>query len=172
MIRDRVMPDQINNFAHNNEWLIRNLVFVGRVDDALDLAKNMTELPMHPKYNTITKRGSAFYGRQRLFQVLNTYEMWDELIELSDTRYLRPTGNFAEQVKRDRYLGAAYFRSGKTEQGNEQLAMLESRLTELKKKQTTAADAAEAKVRKACETCQEERREESGRGQERGRKES
>ncbi len=25
MMRDRVMPDEIHNFAHNNEWLIRNL---------------------------------------------------------------------------------------------------------------------------------------------------
>ena len=156
MIRDRVMPDQIHNFAHNNEWLIRNLIFVGRVQDALDLAKNMTELPRHPKFNTLTKRGSAFYGRQRLFQVLNTYEMWDELIKLSDTRYLRPTENVAEQVKRDRYLGAAYFRSGKKEQGNEQLAMLESRLTKLKKKQTEAADAAEAKVRKEAKPAKKE----------------
>ncbi len=29
MMRDQVMPDEINNFAHNNEWLIRNLSFVG-----------------------------------------------------------------------------------------------------------------------------------------------
>ena len=108
----------------------------------------MTELPMHPKYNTLTKRGSAFYGRQRLLQVLTTYEMWDELIELSDTRYLRPTDNFAEQIKRERHLGAAYFRSGKTRPGNEQLVTLEGRLVELKKKQQEAADAAEAKVRK------------------------
>ena len=148
MIRDRVLPDQISNFAHNNEWLIRNLVYVGRVQEALDLAKNMTELPMHPKYNTISKRGSAYYGRERLFQVLNTYEMWDELIELSDTRYLRPTEKVTEQLKRERYLGAAYFRTGKVEQGNEQLAQLETRLAGLKKQQKQAEDAAEAKVRK------------------------
>jgi hypothetical protein len=30
MMRDRVMPDQIHNFAHNNEWLIRDMIFVGR----------------------------------------------------------------------------------------------------------------------------------------------
>ena len=35
MIRARLMPDQIHNFAHNNEWLIRNLIFIGRVHDAL-----------------------------------------------------------------------------------------------------------------------------------------
>ena len=54
MIRDRVMPDQIHNYAHNNEWLIRNLAFLGRVNDALSLATNMIELPRHPKYNTPT----------------------------------------------------------------------------------------------------------------------
>ena len=34
MMRDRVLPDQIHNYAHNNEWLIRNLAFLGRVHDA------------------------------------------------------------------------------------------------------------------------------------------
>jgi hypothetical protein len=29
MMRDRVLPDQIHNFAHNNEWLIRDMMFVG-----------------------------------------------------------------------------------------------------------------------------------------------
>ena len=29
MMRDHLLPDQIHNFAHNNEWLIRNLIFVG-----------------------------------------------------------------------------------------------------------------------------------------------
>ena len=62
MMRDRVLPDQIHNFAHNNEWLIRDLIFVGRMRDAIDLAKNMCELPRHPKYNTLTK-GSANFGR-------------------------------------------------------------------------------------------------------------
>ena len=80
MMRDHVMPDEIGNFAHNNEWLIRNLVFVGRVNDALDLAMNMVELPQHPKYNTLEKKsgmpatvgdvccrrcGSSSYGRKR-----------------------------------------------------------------------------------------------------------
>ena len=35
MMRDRVLPDQIHNFAHNNEWLCRNLITVGRVHDAV-----------------------------------------------------------------------------------------------------------------------------------------
>ena len=98
MMRDRVMPDQINNFAHNNEWLIRNLNHVGRIRDAVDLAKNMIELPRHPKYNTLTKRGSTNYGRQRLFETLTRYELWDEMISLCQTSYLEPTDNESQQV--------------------------------------------------------------------------
>ena len=58
MMRDRVLPDQIHNFAHNNEWLIRDMIFVGRMRDAIDLAKNMCELPRHPKYNTARPRAA------------------------------------------------------------------------------------------------------------------
>ncbi len=80
MMRDRVMPDQIHNFAHNNEWLIRNLVKIGRVDDAIHLAKNMLELPRHPKFNTL-KKGSTKFGRERLLLVLSAYRLWDLMIE-------------------------------------------------------------------------------------------
>lgn len=107
MMRDRVMPDQIHNFAHNNEWLIRNLLKVGRVDDALALAKNMQELPRHPSYNTLDKRGSSRYGRERLELTLETYRLWPEAIELANTVYLEPTENEARQLDRLRLLGRA-----------------------------------------------------------------
>ena len=45
MISTRILPDQIHNFAHNNDWLVKNLDYIGRVHDAVDLAKNMIELP-------------------------------------------------------------------------------------------------------------------------------
>lgn len=101
MIRDYVMPDQIHNFAHNNEWLIRNLIHVGRVGDALDLAKNMIELPRHPRYNRLDGRGSASLGRERLIQVLKGYRLWNEMLELSDTTYLDPAG---DEVRADELL--------------------------------------------------------------------
>jgi tetratricopeptide (TPR) repeat protein len=126
MIRDRVMPDQISNFAHNNEWLIRNLIYVGRMHDGMDLAKNMIELPRHPIYNKLTKKRSAYYGRLRLYLVLIHYELWDELIALSETPYLDETEVHSEQVKRIRYLGRAYFKNGDVEQGQAQLAVLET----------------------------------------------
>ncbi|MBI3837031.1 MAG: alkyl hydroperoxide reductase, partial [Planctomycetia bacterium] len=94
MMRDGVLPDQIHNYAHNNEWLIRNLAFLGRVHDAIDLATNMIELPRHPKYNTLDKNGaSANFGRARLIDVLVQYERWDDLLANSKTSYFEPLKN-------------------------------------------------------------------------------
>jgi peroxiredoxin/outer membrane biosynthesis protein TonB len=146
MMRDRVLPDRIHNFAHNNEWLIRNLINVGRVDDAIDLSKNMIELPRHPKYNTL-KRGSSMYGRQRLLQVLSRFERWPDVIALAQTPYLEPTDDEGEQVKRLRWLGTAYFATGDKAHGAEQLAELERRLADKTAAQQKAVDAAEAKAR-------------------------
>jgi peroxiredoxin len=148
MMRDAVMPDQIHNYAHNNEWLIRNLIFIGRVHDAIDLAKNMISLPQHPKYNTLKKRGSAKYGRMRLLQVLRTYELWDELIALSQTPYLEPTEEEDEQLNRLRHLGLAYFQSGKSKEGAQVLAQLQKRVDKLEAEKSKAEADAEQQARK------------------------
>ncbi|MFQ5734401.1 MAG: redoxin domain-containing protein [Planctomycetaceae bacterium] len=145
MIRDQVLPDQIHNFAHNNEWLTRNLIYVGRMHDAVDLAKNMIELPRHPRYNTLTRRGSTYYGRLRLFQVLNEFELWGDLIALADTPYLEPTDREAEQIKRLRYLGRAYFATGDAKAGTAILTRLERRLKTATTGKANAARAAEGK---------------------------
>ncbi len=108
MMRDQVMPDEISNFAHNNEWLIRNLIFIGRAHDALNLAKNMVSLPRHPEYNVLSKnRGSHSYGRRRLLQVLREFQMHDQAIALCQTPYLVIDDNPTEQLKTFRQLGCA-----------------------------------------------------------------
>jgi peroxiredoxin len=101
MMRDHVLPDQIHNFAHNNEWLIRNMMLLGRVHDAIDLAKNMIELPRHPKFNQLDARGSASLGRERLLGVLSSYRMWPELESMLDSPYLMPTEN---ELRKDEHL--------------------------------------------------------------------
>ncbi len=107
MMRDRVMPDEINNFAHNNEWLIRNMIFIGRAKDSISLAKNMIELPQHPKYNTLEKkRGSASYGRRRLLQTLREFQFYEEAIQLCKSQYLE-TSDETEQIKTLRLLGCS-----------------------------------------------------------------
>ena len=127
------MPDQIHNYAHNNEWLCRNLVTIGRVGDAVALARNMISLPRHPKYNTLAKRGgSAFHGHRRLLSTLEQFEMWEELADLCESGELEALEDINESRRRLQLLGVAHFKNGDLEKGEEVIAlilpMLESKL--------------------------------------------
>ncbi|MBS0260871.1 MAG: redoxin domain-containing protein [Planctomycetes bacterium] len=128
MMRDRIFPDQIHNYAHNNEWLVRDLSHLGQIRKGLSVAKNLVELPRHPQYNTLTGGKSAYFGRMRLFDELVRYELWDELIALCNSPYLEPTEDNGEQIKRLRLLGTASFRKGDVTTGLQRLADLEERL--------------------------------------------
>lgn len=167
LMRDRVLPDEIHNYAHNNEWLIRNLAYLGRVREGIDLAKNMVELPRHPKFNTLTaylsptneistnsvqayqrRTSSARHGRTSLVSLLSRYELWDQTIALADTLYLEPTEIPDEQVRRLVVLGTAYFEKGDVKKGEEQIAGLETVLKVQREQRRNAADEAEEKARK------------------------
>lgn len=148
MMRDRVLPCQIHNYAHNNEWCCRNLNFIGRARDAVTLAKNMIEEPRHPKLNDPAKRGSAAnYGRTRLLDTLVLYEMWEELIELADTVYLEATDNESDEVKRLAALGRAYYALEQAESADKLLADLEARLEAVNQETEEAVAKAEQKAR-------------------------
>ena len=140
MMHDWVLPDQIHNFAHNNEWCIRNLIHVGRVGDAVELANNMLSLPRHPKYNKLDSRGSSYYGRQRLFQVFSTFEMWDSLIDACHSSLMESDGTKNEDLKRLRFLGRAYFRSGELSKGEHVTRQLEQELCVIENDRSAAID--------------------------------
>lgn len=106
MFKDRVLPDQIHNYAHNNEWLTRNLAKIGRVHDALALADNMLKLPRHPKYNTGGK-GSGHYGRQRSLHVLSSYRMWNELLNRADRIFEVQTDDKSREREMRQQIGMA-----------------------------------------------------------------
>ena len=143
MMRDRVLPDQIHNFAHNNEWLIRNLNHLGRVREAVDLAKNMIELPRHPKYNLPAKRGSsAFYGRRRLMETLVRYELWEDILRLADTVYLEPSQEESDQIQRQTALALAAYHKEDADGIRTAKKPLEALLQ--KKRQERFADAEQA----------------------------
>ncbi|MDG2223479.1 MAG: redoxin domain-containing protein [Rubripirellula sp.] len=128
MIRTRLMPDEIHNFAHNNEWCVRNLIFIGRVQDALDLSRNLVSLPQHPRYNTLSKRGSYKYGRTRLLQTLSEYCLWEELIRESGGHYLPPTEDERQQEEWLGWLGVAQFMTADDKAANRTLRSLKRRL--------------------------------------------
>ncbi|MGC3971293.1 MAG: redoxin domain-containing protein [Pirellulales bacterium] len=144
MIRDRVMPDQIHNYAHNHEWLIRDLSHIGRVRYGIQLAKNLVEMPRHPKYNILAKNGSAQYGRTRLVELLQRFELYDDLLALAETPYLEPTDVPREQVKRLRALGVAAQEVGNAAAAAKYQGELEKLLAKEQGSQKTAADKAEA----------------------------
>ena len=147
MMRDRVLPDQIHNFAHNNEWLIRNLIHIGDSQRAMDLAQNMCDLPRHPKYNTGEKKGSAYYGRLRLFEVLEEFELWKDALRLVETRYLEPTEKVDEQRKRTRLQALANFRLGRIDEGTALLNEVREQLAKVTADELAAVTEAEEKVR-------------------------
>ena len=113
MARAKLMPDQIHNFAHNNEWFIRNLLHLGRVSNAIDQARNLVSLPRHPNYNSAEERGSFKYGHQRLLQVFTTYGMWAELLEETEGPYLSDNGNAEMNRERDAWIAVASALTGR-----------------------------------------------------------
>ncbi len=134
MIRTQLLPDQIHNFAHNNEWLTRNLLFLGRVQEALLQSHNLVSMPKHPKYNT-DRRGSFQYGRTRLLQTLTEYELWDQLIEESNGPFLAPTENTDYQIERLAWLSTAYRLTGKEEEAKRTIRQLRRRLLDSESKE-------------------------------------
>ncbi|HEY5311627.1 MAG TPA: peroxiredoxin family protein, partial [Pirellulales bacterium] len=102
------------------------------------------ELPRHPHYNLLTGKGSASYGRTRLLDVLERYELWPEAIQLSAAGYLEPLEDRAADARRVQVLGAAYFYAGDRTRGREQVAGLEAMIAAVKK--MAAAKEAEKKA--------------------------
>jgi peroxiredoxin len=153
MEKARILPDQIHNFAHNNQWLCTDLLYCGRVRDAMALAKNMIELPRHPKYNTLNRKedntayernnGSSMLGRSRLLDALLGFELWPEMLELADSSYLEPTDLPEEQARRAYALALAHFALGQTNAANSMMTALNICRKQLKQERFDAAEKAE-----------------------------
>lgn len=141
-IARRVLPDQIHNFAHNNDWLVKNLQYIGRVHDAVDLSKNMIELP-----RLGSKSGKSFkMGRERLLETLLRFERWDELIALDDTMYLAPDNAAEPDAAALTALGVAYYRRGDRAKGDARLAEITALIKKRNEARVAAGLAAEAKA--------------------------
>ena len=158
MMAARILPDQIHNFAHNNQWLCTDLLYCGRVHDAIQLAKNMVELPRHPKYNTLNRKednssydknnGSSMLGRNRLFDAFLDFELWPEMLELADTFYLEPTDLPEEQARRLYALSLAHFALGHTNEAAGMMASLEGCRKQLRQERFDATEKAEETAKK------------------------
>lgn len=155
MIASRILPEQIFNYAHNNSWLCEDLEYIGRAHDAMDLAKNMIELPRPAPKQAEPGKGPSYeagrngytLGRDRLLETAARYELWSELTALEGTMYLAPTSDVKQETERVSTLAVAHFALGETEKGEAALKTLDDELQKLKETQQTAVEEAETKAR-------------------------
>jgi peroxiredoxin len=139
MAATHIMPEQIHNYAHNNDWLVKNLGYVGRVHEGIDLAKNLVELPrLGPD-----KQAAWRMGRDRLLELGVTFELWNELTALESTPFLSPDPDAGRETERLRALGIAWFAKGDNARGDDKLAALQQKLVDEKAKAEAEAKKAE-----------------------------
>ena len=164
MVRFRVMPDEIHNYAHNNGWLVEDYVHMGRAADAVALSKNLIELPRIPRGNTggnvagqdWAKDGSSFAeGRRRLLWSLGTLELWNDVAALAGTPYLESIGDEREDIEISRLRGMALFSRGDMLGGLRVLVSLHERENTLQKERDAAVADAEKKNREAGKSADE-----------------
>jgi peroxiredoxin len=140
MFRDRVMPFEIHNYAHNNQWLCTSYSHIGRARDAIVVARSLVEQPRDPQKNGPNDGGSPQrYGRLRWSELLVRYELWDDLIEATRSGAIDWTNIPQEQLQRAYTLGLAYAAKGDAK-------LLGEQIEALKKLKEAAARPAQAEL--------------------------
>ncbi|BCX47976.1 alkylhydroperoxide reductase/thiol specific antioxidant/malallergen [Haloferula helveola] len=126
MHEQRLLPDQIFNYAHNNEWLARNWVNLGNGPAALEMAKSLLANPRHPKLNSMDGKAHSYrFGRMRLIEILEKFELWEDALELSRGEWLEPLEVPEHEIPRLRLIGLAHFHLGDEPALGETLAQLD-----------------------------------------------
>jgi peroxiredoxin len=137
MARDRIMPFEIHNYAHNNQWLCTSLSHVGRARDAIAVARNLVEQPRDPNRSGPNDGGSAQRsGRLRWSELLTRYELWDDLIAATTSGALDWSDIPAERREKAYTLGLAYAAKGDKAKLSEQAEALKALAADEAKKAT------------------------------------
>ena len=147
MQRERVMPFLIHNYGHNQEWLARSLSYLGRPVAALAVAKNLAELPRHPKFNQVAVGDDiAGYARARLVSVCEDHELWTEAVALCREGFLERSDDVKSEVQRLGLLGRGLFRLGRADEGKLVLDEVEGLLGKARAARAAALDRAEGEA--------------------------
>jgi len=150
MAKHFLIPDQIHNYAHNNEWLARNFGHLGDAPAAVAMAKSLLANPRHPKLNTLEGRSHSYkYGRNNLLKTLEKFELWEETFELSNTQWLETLPKQpAHDRARLRLIGIANFYLGHRVELMQIINQVEGLLADEKAKKQVDEDKAKEKATK------------------------
>jgi len=130
MIEEATLPYQIHNYAHNNQWCVTDLAYVGRATDAIALSENLTMVPRHPKLNNNQQGESCFrIGRTRLMETCVKWELWEELASRAEST-LAVLDLREDRILRLRSLGAAWLNLGRRQDGEKAISELEEMITQ------------------------------------------
>jgi peroxiredoxin len=154
MARSRVFPDQIHNYAHNSEWLVRTYNHQGRLAEALTVALNLMEMPKIPRSSkadeAFAEDGTAWhYGFQRLTETLLRWELWEVVAELESTPYLEASTSFSSRWKLAQLRALAAYGRGDRTAAQSHTTALQGIEAEQRQQRVTLADAAEKTARAA-----------------------
>ncbi|HEV3166993.1 MAG TPA: peroxiredoxin family protein [Isosphaeraceae bacterium] len=144
MARDRVMPFEIHNYAHNNQWLSTSLSHIGRMHDAIAVARNLVEQPRDPQKNGKNDGGSPQRsGRLRWVEALVRYELWDDLIAATTSGALDWSDVPIEQKEKVYSLGLAYAAKEDKAKLAEQVTALQKLIDDAKKNKNASTSTME-----------------------------
>ena len=144
MMRDRVMPFEIHNYGHNQEWLAHSLSHQGRHLDALLVATNLAELPRHPKRNRVASGDDiAGSARVRLVQLCEDHGLWTDVLRLVDQGVLDACEEAYGDALRIELVGRAFYRLGRKEEAAQVAAGIDPLLVRARAERAKKMDQAE-----------------------------
>ncbi len=143
-----LLPDQIHNYAHNNEWLAQNYFRVGKVRESIEMAKSLLSNPRHPKLNNDDSKSSSRYGRKALIDLLEKSELWNEAITIAESSWLGPHLKPESDLSRLRLKGVAFANLGQQVELREIIETIETFITQEKSKEQNALKKAQEKATK------------------------
>jgi peroxiredoxin len=145
MQRDRVLPFLIHNYGHNQEWLCSSLSWRGAVATALATARNLAELPRHPRWNTLDDDEHIAAGaRVQLAQICEDHRLWQVALQLDQQGYLERSDSVRGELVRLGLLARAQFRLGHAEAAERLVAEVDALLVQARAARAAAVDEAEA----------------------------
>ncbi|MCW5942998.1 MAG: redoxin domain-containing protein [Fimbriimonadaceae bacterium] len=115
------LPFQSWNYPHNQDYLISNLGYLGRIREGTRLAQELLDGPRDPRFNTGTGYSPAGTGRTNRLRMLLRGDLWADIVEgyaQEDPRL--PDSKFWRYYA----LGHAYLGLGDLPKANEQAALL------------------------------------------------